>query len=342
VLATVVVLIVVAVIVVVDSTGGKSSPDHDAGRATAPSPSKPKATAPVLASPDGTAIDASYFAQGACMGYTPTTGNRHTTVFLDAGHGGVDPGGTGTTESGTAISEAKLTLAVELDTMALLRAQGFTVVVSRTEDTTVLRLAPDDVSQGALTLLGAHDDVVARDICANDAKADVLVGIYFDAGGSPSNAGSVTGYDASRPFWKSSRRLATLVQEDVLTSMNAQGWGIPDEGALPDGGLGSLVPADSPGAGLAVKAASYNHVLLLGPAEAGYFGHPSEMPGALIEPLYLTDPFEGTVADSAAGQQAIARGLATAIKQYFAPPKARASSPSTSSTSARSAPASAG
>jgi N-acetylmuramoyl-L-alanine amidase len=335
VLASVLVLVVVAAIVVVDSTGGKSSPGHGTTPSAA-GKTKPKATAPVQASADGTAIDPSYFAQGACMGYTPTKGNRHTTVFLDAGHGGVDPGGTGTTESGAAISEAKLTLAVELDTMAALRAQGFTVVVSRTENTTVLRLAPDDVSQGSLTLLGAHDDVVARDICANDVKADALVGIYFDAGGSPTNAGSVTGYDPSRPFWKSSRRLATLVQEDVLASMNAQGWGIPDEGALPDGGLGSLVPADSPGTGLAAKAASYNHVLLLGPAEAGYFTHPSEMPGALIEPLYLTDPFEGTVADSATGQQAIARGLAKAIEQYFAPPKPRVSPPATSSTSAPS------
>ena len=44
------------------------------------------------------------------------------------------------------------------------------------------------------------------------------------------------------------------------------------------------------------------------------------MPGALIEPLFITDPFEGTIAASVSGQETIARGLAQAIEQYFAPP----------------------
>ncbi len=292
----------------------------DAGRAS------PKAHADDLkhhtaeATEGDRAIDTGYFAPGACVLFSPTRGNRHIVVSLDAGHGGVDPGGTGTTESGQPISEGTLTLPVELDTMALLRARGFTVVVSRTADTTVLALHPDDISEGALTLLGSHDDVVARDVCANDAKADVLVGIYFDAGASPDNAGSVTAYDQDRPFAVDSLRLAQLVQSDVLASMNAQGWDIPDDGAVPDSSLGSVAPTEYPEYGLAAEAASYDHLLLLGPPLAGYQNAPSEMPGSLIEPLYLTDPFEGSIASSTAGQEAIATGIAQAIEQYFAPP----------------------
>jgi N-acetylmuramoyl-L-alanine amidase len=265
------------------------------------------------------AIDPGYFAAGACEMYGPTHGNRHVVVFLDAGHGGIDPGGTGTTASGQQVSESTLTLPVELDTMALLRADGFSVVVSRTADTTVLRLQPDDVASGALTLLGSHDDVVARDVCANDARAAALIGIYFDAGASPDEAGSLTAYDQDRPFAAENARLARLVQTDVLASMNAQGWGIPDDGAVPDTSLGSVAPNAS-NSGLAAEALSYDHLLLLGPAQPGYFDTPSEMPGALIEPLYLTDPFEGSIAASATGQQTIARGLATAVEQYFEPP----------------------
>jgi N-acetylmuramoyl-L-alanine amidase len=41
------------------------------------------------------------------------------------------------------------------------------------------------------------------------------------------------------------------------------------------------------------------------------------MPGALIEPLFVTDPFEGSIAASAQGQQVIATALAEAINQYF-------------------------
>jgi hypothetical protein len=37
-----------------------------------------------------------------------------------------------------------------------------------------------------------HDDVAARDACANMSKANVLVGIYFDAGDSSYDAGCVT------------------------------------------------------------------------------------------------------------------------------------------------------
>jgi hypothetical protein len=40
------------------------------------------------------------------------------------------------------------------------------------------------------------------------------------------------------------------------------------------------------------------------------------MPGALIEPVFITDPFEGTQVDNPSGQQVIA---GEAIEQYFAP-----------------------
>ncbi|MGD0256249.1 MAG: N-acetylmuramoyl-L-alanine amidase [Acidimicrobiales bacterium] len=265
-----------------------------------------------------TPVDVTKFAPGACVRYPPLVGDRHTTVFLDAGHGGIDPGAIGVTETGATIEEANETLPVELDTMALLRVKGFTVVVSRTRASTVVRLSSADVSGDLLTLQGAFNDVAVRDVCANMAKAAVLVGIYFNFGSSPSNAGSLTAYDANRPFAKANLRLATLMQSDTLAAMNAKGWGIPDEGTLPDTGLGSLVPTDSTG-GLATAAANYDHLLLLGPAEAGYFSTPSDMPGALIEPLFATDPFEGSIVVSSIGQQTIAQGIATAIEQYFTP-----------------------
>ena len=93
----------------------------------------------------GRPLDASAFAAGACVAFAPTAGNRNETVFLDAGHGGIDPGGVGTTESGRIITEAAETLRVELDATSLLRADGFRVVVSRTTNSTVVRLRPTEV-----------------------------------------------------------------------------------------------------------------------------------------------------------------------------------------------------
>ena len=269
-----------------------------------------------VASTTGQALDPAYFATGACEAFPPTSGDRHQTVFLDAGHGGVDPGGVGVTESGQSIDEASETLPVELDARDLLRSHGYRVVVSRTTDSTVIRPTATDLTQGTFTLQGAHDDVAARDVCANDAGARALVGIYYDAGGSSENAGSITAYDAARPFAAANRRLAALVQSDVLSRMNARGWRIPDDGVQADGSLGSLDGNPSTG-GLAAQASSYDHLLLLGPAAPDYFSTPSTMPGAVIEPLYLTDPFEGSIAASAQGQSAIAQGIAAAVEQYL-------------------------
>lgn len=252
-------------------------------------------------------VDPSAFSSGACMAFWPTAPPRHLTVFLDAGHGGRDPGAVGRTQSGRTIYESDETLPVELDTMAILRAAGFQVVVSRTRDSTVLRLKPDDASGRVLTVEGSHEDVLARDMCANDAHANVLVGIYFDAG-TPSNAGAVTGYDAVRPFAGENLRLARLLESDVLAAMNAQGWRIPDEGVQSDVGLGSA---------LTRQALSYGHLVLIGPAYPGYVPTPSRMPGALIEPLFITDPFEASIAASRHGQMVIAGGLAKAIERYF-------------------------
>ena len=275
-----------------------------------------------LSNGSGQALDPAAFAAGACVAFGPTAGDRHETVFLDAGHGGIDPGGVGTTETGLAINEAEETLPVELDAMALLRAKGFRVVVSRTRSSTLVRLGPGDESGGVLTLQGSHDDVAARDVCANDGGANVLVGIYFDAGASPQNAGSLTAYDPARSFSAANLRLAAFVQRDVRADLNAQGWDIPDDGVLPDTTLGSFVGDPSSG-GIAGEAAAYDHLLLIGPGRSGFFSTPSQMPGALIEPLYLTDPFEGSIANTAHGQAVIGRGVATAVEQFLAPEGAK-------------------
>jgi N-acetylmuramoyl-L-alanine amidase len=290
-------------------TAGNPASSAPSGSATAFASGSPEpgGLADTVGSDAVGAIDPALFSSGACMAFPPTDGDRHETVFLDAGHGGLDPGGVGTTESGATVEESTVNLAIELDAMAILRAQGYRVVVSRTENTTVTRLTPGDVDGSLLTVQGVFNDVAARDVCANLAKANVLVGIYMDSG-EPWNAGCVTGYDQDRPFSAANQRLATLLQDDVLGAMNAQGWNIPDEGVLPDTGLGSALTA---------AAVAYGHLLLLGPAKKGYFDTPSQMPGALIEPLFVTDPFEASIAASGHGQQVIARATAEAIEQYL-------------------------
>jgi N-acetylmuramoyl-L-alanine amidase len=77
------------------------------------------AAAPLKA--DSYPVAASRFEPGSCVLFTPTDGNRHLRVFIDAGHGGIDPGATGRTSSGQTVSEAPLNLLVAKDAAALLR-----------------------------------------------------------------------------------------------------------------------------------------------------------------------------------------------------------------------------
>jgi N-acetylmuramoyl-L-alanine amidase len=256
-----------------------------------------------------TALDPSFFANGACTEFTPGGGPvRDDTVFIDAGHGGIDPGGEGQTNSGATVTESAVNLSVALDAMRLLTSEGYRVVLSRTEQSTVLKLAPDDTDGGLLSVTGVEQDLAARDVCANDAHAKLLVGIYMNAG-SPGEAGSVTVYDAARSFSSDNEHFANLLQTDVLAKLNAQGYQIPNGGVSTDTGYGSTVSE----AGI-----SYGHLELLGPAyPQNGFTTPSQMPGALIEPLFLTDPFEASIAASDNGQQLIAEGVADAVGQYF-------------------------
>lgn len=283
-----------------------------------PASSEHTVTSTTQTIPSAVAIEPGTFAPGACMKYQPTAASNGHLVFLDAGHGGIDPGGVGSTQSGVMVKESTTALAVALQTSDLLRSQGYTVVLSRTTDSTVVPLTPSNTNGSVFNIQGAHDDVAARDACANAAGAALLIGIYFDAG-VPTAAGSLAAYDTARPFAAENLKIATLVQTDVLASMNKHGWEIPDDGVQSDEHLGSYVP--QAGNSIAALAAKYNHIMLLGPAEAGYFETPSQMPGMIIEPLYVTDPFEGTIAASALGQKAMADGIAKAVLQYFAKPK---------------------
>lgn len=257
----------------------------------------------------GRALSPARFAPGSCVSFAPTAAvRRHRTVFIDAGHGGPDPGGIGVTLAGKPVHEATENLRVALDALPLLRAAGYRVVLSRTTEGAVARPLPGDLSGGLFTGQGVHHDIAARDACANLAHANILLGVFLNASDYASASGSLTLFDAARPFWPASRRLAKLVQRDVLARLNSKGWMIPDDGVRTDVGYGSSVTSADQ---------AYGHLLLLGPAKHGYFSAPSRMPGALIEPLFISDPAEASIADSRAGQRAIARGLLTAVEQYF-------------------------
>lgn len=255
-------------------------------------------------------LDTSGFATGSCIALGPTSGNRHRTVFVDAGHGGPDPGSFGATGNGTSIDEKVLTLPVAIDAATNLRAKGYRVVLSRTTDSSVAKLGPGDTTAAkGYTTAGDHADLLARVRCANLAQASVLVSVHFNAFDDPRAKGVSTLYDSERTFSADNKRFASLLQRDIVTAFADAGTTMSSRGVVSD--------SEGGGGEQTSKGSAYGHVDLLGPANPGYLDNPTTMPGALIEPLFITNPVEADMANSSTGQHIIASGITKAVGDFL-------------------------
>ena len=240
---------------------------------------------------------------GACMSFSATAGSNGKTVFIDAGHGGADPGVVGSA-GGRPVLEKDGTLAVATRLEALLRADGHRVVMARTQDTSVVKLSQSDVITGSLTATAEHRDLVTRASCANAGAASVLVSIHFDGFSDPSVGGTETFYDAARPFAGDSKRLSLDLQAAMVDAL-----GTSDRGVWPDDQVNAPT--------LTTSGNRYGHLIELGPALTGWVDDPSKMPGALVEPLFITNRDEAAIAADPGGQQRIAAALEAGLQKYF-------------------------
>jgi N-acetylmuramoyl-L-alanine amidase len=161
-----------------------------------------------------------------------------------------------------------------------------------------------------LTNSGVHADALARIACANASKADALVSIHFNAFNDPSVGGQEIYYDDARDFSGASLRLAKLLNAGLQASFAKAGWQVPDRGVLTDASTGNT--------GLTPEAEAYGRLLELGPSKPGWNDHPTTMPGALVEPFFVSDPVEAEVAQSVEGQRAIASGLKQGLIGFLA------------------------
>lgn len=303
-----------AAVVLAIVLAGQPAASGSGGHATTGAPATSLKITPAAGYDDGPIgpLDPSQFAPNACVAFAPTHGDKHKTVFLDAGHGGPDPGAPGHTSAGQQLEEKQLTLPVVLDAAQLLEANGYRVVVSRTTDTAIIPMTPADLDSGGETSAAKHADTIARITCANLANAFVMVSVHFDADRSSSVTGAMTFYDPGRAFAARNQQFAKLLQSDIVGALDATGTSVHDRGVHSSVGAGNSSSSSD---------RSYGRLLLLGPEKPGYNDSPSTMPGALVEPLFISNSGEGTLAASQAGQQAIASGITNAVNQFATQPR---------------------
>ena len=137
-------------------------------------------------------------------------------VYLDAGHGGYDPGA-----SYFGISEKSLTLAIQSRVKAKLEAEGYQVVTTRTSDTYV--------------------DLTDRSRAANASESDIIVSIHINASGSSAAQGIETyyyqpyaeypsrinaTYHANPTRLSMSDTLANAIQSSLINATGAQNQGV--------------------------------------------------------------------------------------------------------------------
>lgn len=244
-------------------------------------------------------LDPRGFADGGCVALPALGEGPPSTVVLDAGHGGPDPGAQGTTPDGTTVSEKDLTLSVTLAAADSLRNRGATVVLTRSTDALGSQI---EESRGALTTDASQDDLEARVRCANLARADALVSVHFNSFTDTAVGGTETLFEPDRPLAPRSRALAQSLQTSILTRLSDLGRPPADRGVVDDSSGG-----ESTG----------GHLVLLGPRIPGYIDEPSSMPAALVEPIFITNSADLSVVASPAGASALGDAVYGGITDYL-------------------------
>jgi N-acetylmuramoyl-L-alanine amidase len=246
-------------------------------------------------------------------GRWPGEGDGRAVVCLDPGHGGWDPGYTRVAYAGLpAMAEADFTLAQAYDLKARLEERGFVVVMTRRTPNAVNAEGLDVNGDGATIAdsvrAGELDEMQARINVCNEARADLLVSMHvngFDRP-SPTAIGYETWYTGSRPFGEQSERFATLAFRALGDEMTTAGYAAVAREINNDDEIS--VDASDP--------ALADHMIMTGPDVRGAI-EASQMPGAIIESLFISNDADAYFLASNSGHDAIVTAYEAAIVQYF-------------------------
>lgn len=244
-------------------------------------------------------------------------------VCIDAGHGGWDTGRVREANSrAPAILEKEINLGMAWMLKERLEAQGIGVVMTRTSGLAV-NVFNQDVNGDGETLqvsqqAGDRDELQARiDIC-NAAQADILISLHLNGFDDTTVRGYEVLYtpEPFRDFGARNLDLATFLYREIGRAYDETGFDTPPRDVIPDTELDAEMH----------NYGSERHLVITGPRveNADYTIVPSNMPGAVVEPLFITNDDDAAFIALPENQEllvdAYARGIAIYFEQYPEPP----------------------
>jgi N-acetylmuramoyl-L-alanine amidase len=270
------------------------------GRAPAPTPTPipapTVAPTPTPLPPTPTPVSSP---TAAPAGATPRIAGGRPIVCLDPGHGGADLGNVRVENDKIVLQEKDLTLEVAKALADRLRADNINVVMTRTTDSEVNPHNADVNGDGTVAPTGGDaqtdqlDDLQARVNICNAANANLLVSIHFNSAENVHLAGYEVWYNDKRPFSDRSKSFATIMHDELGKAFAAAGYDANDRG-------------------IGVE----DHAVT-GPARPGKLV-PSNMPGAVVEGLFLSNDGDAAFIQSGRAVDAIVSAYEHAILRYFA------------------------
>ncbi len=239
-------------------------------------------------------------------------------VCIDPGHGGWDYGRERMDQGVFAppwFFESEITLSMSYFLRDELESRGIAVVMTR-ETGGAVNWRNDDVNgdgqvmdtspQGLIA--GMRDETQARINICNEANADIMLSIHLNGFDDQSVGGYEIYYNSQREFAQQNRDLAGFLYREMSVAFADLGYDAAARGTKDDLELS----ADTHEFG------AEQFLLMIGPevVKPEYTIKPTNMPGVVIETLFVTNTNDANFILNPANQQRLAVGWADGIENY--------------------------
>lgn len=237
-------------------------------------------------------------------------------VCIDAGHGGWDTGRTREANArAPAILEKEITLGMAWMLKERLEEDGYGVVMTRSSGLAV-NTFNEDVNGDGETLqdsqqAGDRDELQARINICNEARADVMLSLHLNGFDDPAARGYEVLYTPQpyREFGDINADLANYVYRAIGDAYREVGFETTPRGAIPDDELNAVMHDQG----------VETNLIMTGPgvSNADYTITPTNMPGVVIEPVFITNDDDAAFIADPANQRLLVDAYASAINTYF-------------------------